>query len=897
MLFKNLSTSEARDTPERTMQPRIITLVLLLGLGAFAWYIWLTGNDPAPNANQPSTSINDPAADIAKGKSESATAPSKRGDEANGSGEQQRTQVVGATAFAIRGRTVRSSNKPLPKASVRARAYAGTAAVGTPLIDVLLESDAEGRFVWSTEPPNVLTFFDVRGTGDRIRTYAKTFVLVPGDPPPEPFDVWVVPLTANARGVVLDPEDQPIAGARVGSTSKGASATTDANGRFDAAVPHKDSVRLYVSAPGFVELRQEVAIDLDTGIGETELRMRLAHRIHGRITDPNGRPIADAVVRTFHTIFTTGSKSDHNGHFVLDNLDPSLASHSLFARKPGYIEAKSEVKIEGSEAEQDLVLTFGVKVQGTVVGPSSQPVAAASVFLGFSPSAYDRIDATTDLMGRFEFACVAPGEHTVNVERRGFSGLRQKIEVPKPPSPPIIVPLRLETGHFLGGQVLDDQRKAIAGVSIAPRLDGEYLSGIRAKTDAQGRFRLEGLPAKGLDLEFHGNGVLRRNVPIAKVDHEELEVTLERHGRIAGKVVDGRTGAPITEFRIRFGKPRLMDGEQEASGYSAMWVRGGKEFHADDGEFHVSEGMKIGSVMALEASAKGFGAGIHDHVVATLQPDPEQVVIRLYPGVVIEGVVRAHGSGLPIANVELKAFPRSRPLRPHAPNDDLGRPITRSDAAGRFRFENVGPGEYSIESNHTNWLPTTVGPFEVTVDANPPNQEIELEPGVEVSVDLRDVTGQPLVGAKAGLSGGRIESDATGTVRFMRVAPGRHQLSVWIRGSGTFHRIVQIEREARRFEFVPADGDATLVVFVDYTETLPTNTQLFVLPKQGGSSDGAFASRIVPLQAGRNVIQRLPATDLRVHVFGPKMTGNGEATTVAGQVVETRIQLRKSERR
>ncbi|MFT4514912.1 MAG: hypothetical protein ACI89X_003696 [Planctomycetota bacterium] len=91
---------------------------------------------------------------------------------------------------------------------------------------------------------------------------------------------------------------------------------------------------------------------------------------------------------------------------------------------------------------------------------------------------------------------------------------------------------------------------------------------------------------------------------------------------------------------------------------------------------------------------------------------------------------------------------------------------------------------------------------------------------------------------------------------------------MWIRDAGTFYRTIQVEREARRFEFVASDGDATLVVFADSQVALPALAQLNISPKQGSNRDGSFRSRIVPLRAGRNVIKRLPASDLRLHVYG-----------------------------
>ncbi len=870
------------------MRAKTILALLLIGLAAAAYSWWPSTPDLAPSQTRETNAATTSRAEAEAAQNnpidalEQAENPSQD--------EPDRTAVVDASAWVVRGRTVSGVEQPLANANVRARAFAGTEAVGEPFVETMLTSDAAGQFTWPLQPPAQIMFLELRGSGDHVRSYAETFLLGPGDPPPDPFDLWVMPLLAKVRGRVLDAEERPVAGAHVGSSLRDDSGVDcDADGRFEVPVEHKAQVRLYVSAPGFVLLRQEVSVDLDTGVGEAELHLRTANRIHGRVTDDNGAPVAGATVRTFFTIYDTPGTTDADGRFVLDNLDPSLASHDLFARKEGYIEAREQVQAKTPDVEQDLVLRRGVEVRGIVVDTQGRPVPAATVFLGFSPSAYNRQDAVSDLAGAFRFACVAAGEHTLNVERRGFSGLRQQIQVPPPPSNPVVVPVRLEPGHFLGGRTLDSDGKPLAGVSIAPRLDGEYLDAIRGKSDEDGRFRLEGLPAQGLSLEFYGAGILRATENVTAVDHETFEVRLPRHGRMAGTVVDGRTGKPVTDFRIRFGR-------STGGGYSASWVRGGKGFHDERGVFRIDEEVSVGAVFALEASADGYGPGIDEHVVAVLDPDPAAVVIRLYPGAVIEGAVREQGTAVPIAGAKLTAFSSGRPLQPHEPNDLDGRPTATSDAAGRFRLENVGPGEISIAVTHADWLPRTQGPITVTPDVAVPQQEIALERGVDVTVDVRDVDGKPVADALVQIAGTDARSDATGAAILMRIAPGERQLRVTIPSDGTFTRSVNVGREPRRLGFVASDGDATLVVTLSGPETMPDNTQIMVMA--GGDGGGSFQSRTIAARPGRTTIAHLPAAPLRVMVYSPGgMGGNATVTTVAGATTQVTVTLQPPQRR
>ena len=815
--------------------------------------------------------------------------------------ERTAAQPAPASGFVVRGRAVRAVDTPAPAVTVRARSYAGTAAVGEPTFEQTLTADGNGNFVCALPAPAAMTFLEFRGIGERVRSYPETFVLAPGDAPPPPFDLWVVPLTAVVRGLVLDPNGQPVAGARVGSSALEGARTT-ADGRFEVFVEAKANVRLYASAPGFVELREDVAVDVAKGEGACELRLRVANRIHGRVTDPEQRPIAGATVRTFFTIFTDGASTDADGRFVLDNLDPSLESHSLFARKEGYVEGKAEVKATAPDVEQDLVLGRGVEVRGVVAGAGGKLLPAATVFLGFSPSAYDRLDAVSGADGAFVFPCVAAGEHTLNVERTGFAGKRVKVTVPPPPSPPVVVRVELEAGHFVGGRAVGADGKPIAGVSIAPRLDGEYLDGIRSKTDADGRFRLDGLPGRGLDLEFYGKGILRKNQPIAAVDRDDLVVTLERHGRMAGTVVDGRTRKPITDFRIRFGTARLADGETTSGGYSATWVRGGTAFHDDNGVFRIDEEVQVGAVFALEASAVGYGASIDDHVVAVLDPDPTKTVIALYAGIDIDGVVRERATSLPIAGARVKAVARSRPLQPSEPNDDVGRPMATTDARGVFRLADVGVGEVSLVVSHADWLTNTHGPIRIEPAAAVPAQTIELDRGASVQVAVRDAAGAPMVAATVELIGKHMpsvqaRSDAAGIARFERVMPGDYEVAL-VEMTGprrlwTYRRAVQVERDDRRVELVAKDGDATLVVFVDCPEALPEGAQMMVMPRGAQPSGSAFRARGAWLQPDRTEIALLPATDLMVTVFAAGWHGTAAVTTVAGQRVEVRVMVQK----
>jgi hypothetical protein len=437
----------------------------------------------------------------------------------------------------------------------------------------------------------------------------------------------------------------------------------------------------------------------------------------------------------------------------------------------------------------------------------------------------------------------------------------------------------------------------VAAVSISARLDGDYLRDVRGRTDENGHFRLDGLPERGLALEFWGKGILRKEQPVAAVDREDLEVVIERAGRVAGTVVDGHTGQPLPDFRIRIGS-------STGYGYSAEWVRGGKAFHDESGVFRIDEGVAVGTSFTLEASADGYGASIAENVVAVLDPDPAATTIALYPGLSIDGLVRDRQTANPVAGALVKAVSRGRPLEPSQPNNDLGRPLAETDAQGRFRLDNVGVGEVSLAVSHPDWIETVHGPLHLAAGQTVPLQEVELERGVRVEVDVRDAQGAPIPGADIELSGSQAatrktfrwqtHADTNGKAEFERVAPGDYDVVLLDTTGGvpawTFRRRVTVATDDCRVELQAKDGDATLVVTIDSPEPLPDGTTIMLMPA-GNDPGSRFHARNARVQGTRTVIEWLPATELSVLVMSGNRAGSTKVTTLAGREVEAHVVL------
>jgi len=123
---------------------------------------------------------------------------------------------------------------------------------------------------------------------------------------------------------------------------------------------------------------------------------------------------------------------------------------------------------------------------------------------------------------------------------------------------------------------------------------------------------------------------------------------------------------------------------------------------------------------------------------------------------ILQGTVQRGGASDPIAGVEIT-------LSPNTPQGTRLR--TTSDAQGRFTFENLPFGKYTVQANREGYFTWPAGlalPFPVatlTVDSLQTQRlSIELVPGATIAGRITDPQGNPLAGVK--VSAASLQYDA-----------------------------------------------------------------------------------------------------------------------------------------
>jgi hypothetical protein len=267
---------------------------------------------------------------------------------------------------------------------------------------------------------------------------------------------------------------------------------------------------------------------------------------------------------------------------------------------------------------------------------------------------------------------LAAGEWTVAAHHPKFVPSEARVRVDAGGAAELAIELR--PGGIAWGRVTgaDGQPLPRATVTVLRGETRTTLSPpLRARTDADGRYRIEGIPLLELALQFRTD----RHKPWMKEgllfrypgDAHEVDATLEEGASVSGRVVDP-AGAPIEGAHVTAGNE------------TASAVRTDEQ-----GRFAV-HGLGEGDVN-LSAAARGYGTGY----LRGVRPGSTGLEIRLQVAGTLSGRATAEGP-IPAFVVILSRF-----------DPDFGRELrvqTKSfpaSARGEFRLADVTPGPCWVE--------------------------------------------------------------------------------------------------------------------------------------------------------------------------------------------------------
>ena len=570
-----------------------------------------------------------------------------------------------------------------------------------------------------------------------------------------------------------------------------------------------DSLWVTPTGPGLTPVR--VTWDVQRGNkvpAEYVLTLRPAVTIGGVVRDETGQPIANATISVslpnesppqFNAVeqialYDRSVATDADGRWTFAEFPaeakavsvrvthPEFSSGSFLSdTAPSMYVGERLPMADLSIGTAEMKLKAGVELTGVVTDEAGRPVRDAQVALGRTRYDSDRKPATTDGNGAFRLTGVTAGESWLTVQANGFAPAMKKLAAGTANAP---LQFKLGAGHTYTGRITDPDGKPLNGARVSvERWNGTQLLEATANTDTEGRYRLESLPASGVEFYLGRSGFMQmRNIrPSSAIP--ENNYTLKPAVKITGRVTDAATGEPIKEFTVTPGDAWMANvGPSNWQDYASR--RGA------DGQFvHAIEELNQGIVLKIVAT--GYLPQITKRLTA--EDGGQTIELALKKGTGPRGVV-VTANGQPAAGAVVALGSRSAPVSVDPKNG-----IMTGNQAGRFAqvtTDAQGRFELPPEADAVLLVATSPAGFaELPVDATDASAEHRLTLQALGSVTGRlaapgyDKVGQEIhmQSAAQGNGGGlnfgwgvsKVTTDAEGRFTMSDVLPGKRQL-VWM---------------------------------------------------------------------------------------------------------------------
>lgn len=565
----------------------------------------------------------------------------------------------------------------------------------------------------------------------------------------------------------------------------------------------------------------------ETQPGVAEFTLEPGLSIEGIVFDPNGSPVAGAVVTAGSGMIAFGGEdgaafsmvvniaapgessvggvanakttTDENGIFRLEGLKPG--NQQLVARHESWAESSSLQVAAGSRAVE-LQLRIGGQLVGTVVGPDGKPLSGVPVFTSSnSIEATGSARADSDAQGRFVLKHVRPGPVRLRAMAEGLPETQsERFRVEDGGLVEDIV-LQFEAAWTLSGVILDADGEPLAGASVE-RSTGSVFPDIsafsgamattrarRVMTDADGRFEMNDLaPESALLLTVRHDAHLDEQLEFSLSSETTTldPIQLRRGGVVTGTITDAATGEVIPDARVQ-----VLQHQEDTSESFMMFDMAGLGGGANKSVKSNGKGIyEIRNVepgdYKIRVKKSGYAAFLGDPFTIG-EGQVFTVNGELGGGAAITGSVVGAGS-FPIAGAKIRAMS-------FQPEFTQTQAVT--DENGKFSLEGLdAEATYQVSVSAKGWSPKDESGV-----ATGSTLHFQLEePGGVAGVVTDLATGLPVetFSVKAKRSGGRGRShigfsamdfgqgskfqSPSGEFELASLAPGRYRLVVRAEG-------------------------------------------------------------------------------------------------------------------
>jgi hypothetical protein len=538
-------------------------------------------------------------------------------------------------------------------------------------------------------------------------------------------------------GVIVDPDGARVTDVEIRivfvarESRLSPSVRTDAQGEFLIDTLLSPPWRLEVRPRGSL---RDTTIDVGEDRRDLSIELERGQTLPGLVMDARTRePVAGADVSALSSSRRTST--DGAGKFRLTGLEEGAPR--IEVRASGYVTERFDPDVD---AKIVVALDRAGRFVGVVVDTLNHDVPNVEIqLLEWDP---DKValgrrtiaETRSEVDGTFELQLgdVREGpRYSIRARHADFPIFElHTLDLHGPVDDRENVIIELAAAGSIAGSVRDEDR-ALAGLPVrlvASREGGDAELHHVASTDADGRFRLHGVPpgtySIRIDSASHAPFLTSRLVVHAG-EETVADLELDAPKTISGRIV-GPEGEPIRA-------------EIEAVDLKAPTIqRGRRSARTDQSGRFVLEALHHGPYR-LRISAPGFAGTAREDVRPPVSSI--EIVLRPFGGMLGRVVDKETGDAVP--RFRVSAIPLEVGMR----LEESLRPWTVESADGRFERRGIPPGPYRLTIDAIDFLPRSV---EVLVPAGRLAIEtrIDLERGGTVHLSVSDSDGQALQGVR-----------------------------------------------------------------------------------------------------------------------------------------------------
>jgi hypothetical protein len=624
-----------------------------------------------------------------------------------------------------------------------------------------------------------------------------------------PVEQGVPELAAAMRSIV---------GRAASLKEKAASASVGEDGRYEIiglgpgeyrVLPQSGRSRY---APLPYHLGKRIVLEAGGHAAGVDFQVDAGGVIRGQVFGAGGEPVGGARVSVLPTDLAQGiaggdlsfallldrqAQSGADGSFEIAAL-PLGRTYRVLARKEGWAPAASEeldLASEEPELEVELEMTRGSTLSGRVVFPDGRPAAGFEVrsvadfasmmaLGGGSPGG----STTSDATGSFRLEHLPAGEYRLVAgsarPEMFFPGWANAVIVEVDGSSDVtgvVLTTVEESGAEVSGRVVDDIGRPLAGAEV--RISTALHAGppLRASTSGpDGRFTISKLDGGPFSAEASLEGYSSMRLAV-EAGNRSLELVLQRHGRISGRVVTAARQPLAASGGKVAARLHAEEGgfQAEIQRLVRMQARGGAGEHEapldEEGRFDL---RAPAGLVEVHAYVPGFAPARSEPVRVAPGEKAGGIEIRVTAGAVLRGRVTFAGEGIEGADVSALA-PGESPLAEMMPQmfREAGRGVT-TDEQGRFELRHLPPGDYAVKATHALHAPSAAVHVTLAEDQVRQLRDLALAMGGVITGTISEA-GEPKAGMMVQLIGGELKqtfSDAGGRFRFQGAGAGEYLL-------------------------------------------------------------------------------------------------------------------------